>query len=288
MAFALARSYLFHNGKSVPFYIVSNQNFELPWDLAWVKKIVFEPTLLGPGLQFKLKLLTIAPTHQSIFIDADSLVYGKINHLFECFDQQTPNVIGLKVTDGCFVDEDVSAACAAFGINYMIRYCGALYYLIKNEKAEEIFGYAETLFQSGRPFQRNQYTIYDEPILSIALSKHMVNPLPDDGNIWGDLVQLHYQTQLNVFRELPTFNNILQASNYKFWLPIGQYRPRIVHVGGGNFNKKPWLFDAVRLKLHYKFLLPVWLSDLLVKLTLIPAYKLARKLLRPSNKKTSG
>ncbi|RZL61898.1 MAG: hypothetical protein EOO93_11490, partial [Pedobacter sp.] len=193
LAFALARSYRFHNGKQIPFSIISNQEFDLPWDLKWVKKLVFSEQIVGRGLEFKLKLLTIAPTYESIFIDADSLIYGNISHLFELFDRQTPNIIGLKVTDGVFVDENVQKTCLDFELPYMIRYCGALYYLINNENGKKIFDYARKLNQSNRPFQRNQNTIYDEPILSIAMSKFKVNPLPDDGNIWGDLVHLDYE-----------------------------------------------------------------------------------------------
>jgi hypothetical protein len=280
LAFALARSYRFHNGESITFAIISNQDFNLPWDLKWVKKVIFPEKVLGIGLEFKLRLLEIAPTYQSIFIDADSLIYGKITSLFESFDQLTPNVIGLKVTDGIFVDEDIEKTCSEFGLDYMIRYCGALYYLIKNEKGNEIFQYANTLHESKRVFQRNKFTIYDEPILSIALAKHSVNPLPDDGNTWGDLVHLNYDKQINIFNIPPLFNNIANASNFKFWLPTGIYKPKILHVGSGNYNKKPWLFDAMRLKLHYKFLLPMFLSDQVVKLTIIPLYKAARKLLR--------
>ncbi|RZK58191.1 MAG: hypothetical protein EOO87_00875 [Pedobacter sp.] len=282
LAYALARSYRYHNGSSIPFAIISNSDFDLPWDLNWVKKLIFDEEIVGKGLEFKLKLLAIAPSYESIFIDADSLIYGKINHLFESFDRQTPNVIGLKVTDGVFVEENVQKACVEFELAYMIRYCGALYYLIKNGNGKNVFDYAAKLNQSNRPFQRNENTIYDEPILSIAMSKFKVNPLPDDGNIWGDLVHLDYETQLNIFKSRPIFNNDVNANNYKFWLPIGEYSPNILHVGSGNYNKKPWLFDALRLKLHYKFFLPVPLSNWLVKLIIIPIYQLARKLLRNS------
>ncbi|TDG35297.1 hypothetical protein EZJ43_14475 [Pedobacter changchengzhani] len=280
LAFALARSYRFHNGTSIPFSIISNKDFSLPWDLTWVNKTIVSQNILGPGLEFKLHLLDIAPTDESIFIDADSLIYGSISNLFSLFNKQTVNVIGLKVTDGIFVDEDVESACKEFDLNYMVRYCGAFYYLIKNKIGKDIFDYANELYLSGRKFQHNENTMYDEPILSIALSKFRVDPLADDGKIWGDLAQWEYKNQLNIFKFPPVFNNIANATNYKFWLPIGEYSPKILHVGSGNYNKKPWLFDSVRLKLHYKLLLPVNLSDWLVKIIVIPLYQLARKLLR--------
>ncbi|UKT64393.1 hypothetical protein [Pedobacter mucosus] len=280
LAFALARSYRFHNGTAIQFTIISNQDFTLPWDLKWVGKLVFPPTSLGSGLEFKLHLLEIAPTVNSIFIDADTLIYGNITSIFSLFKPETPNVIGLKVTEGTFVDEDVQSVCTEFSINYMVRFCGALYYLIKNRKSAEVFAYAKALYKSERLFQHNDFTMYDEPILSIALAKFGIEPLLDDGNIWGDLVQLDYQVQLNIFNAPPVFFNDKTSANYKFWLPPGEYKPILLHVGSGNYNKKPWLFDSLRLKLHYKFLLPVYMSDLLVKMLVIPAYQIARKLLR--------
>lgn len=280
LAFALARSYRYHNKTDIGFYIASNEDYHLPWDLKWVNKLIFTSKFLGNGLAFKLKLHIIAPTRQSIFIDADSLVYDDISFLFDEFAHQAPTVIGLKVTKGIFVDENVENTCKEFNIDYMVRYCGAFYYLIKNEKTFKTFDYAQQLNNSGRPFQRSATTIYDEPVLSIALAKHHIEPIKDDGNIWGDLAQNSYDNEINVFNKKPIFYNNLAAKNYKFWLPEGKYSPKILHVGSGNYNKKPWLFDALRLKLHYKFWLPVWLSNIIVKLVIITPYHLARKILR--------
>jgi hypothetical protein len=280
LAFALARSYKYHSGTAVPFCIISSKNYRLPHDLKWVQKKVVSEAEVGPGLEFKLHLLDIAPSTCSIFIDADSLVYDDISFLFKAFNADTPNVIGLKLTEGSWVDEDIKAARAEFGLDYVIRYCGALYHIVKNEKGRQIFDYAMSLYKSNRLFQRNERTMYDEPIMAVALSKYNVEPLIDDGKIWGDLVHFDYHSQLNVFNGPAEFKNIPGSRNFKFWLPDGSYQSKILHVGSGNHNKKPWLFDSLRLKLHYKFFMPVTIADAMVKLFVIPAYSLARKVLR--------
>lgn len=280
MAFALARSYKCHNGTEIPFCIISSENYRLPHDLKWVQKKIVNKSEIGDGLEFKLHLLNIAPSEQSIFIDADSLIYDDISFLFKVFKPDAPNVIGLKITDGHWVDEDIQAACAEFDLNYVIRYCGALYYVIKNERGRQIFDYAMSIYKSGRPFQRNEHTMYDEPIMAIALSKYNVEPIIDDGSIWGDLVHFNYNSQLNVFNGPAEFSNLSGSRNYKFWLPDGIYKSKILHVGSGNYNKKPWLFDSLRLKLHYKFFMPKTVADMIVKLLVIPSYSLARALLR--------
>lgn len=280
MAYALARSYKYHNGTEIGFCIISSDDYSLPHDLKWVQKKVVSPEDIGPGLEFKLHLLDIAPSVRSVFIDADSLVYDDISFLFKAFDADTTNVIGLKVTEGNWVDEDIQAARAEFGLDYVIRYCGALYHLVRNENSRRIFDHAMTLYQSGRPFQRNEQTMYDEPIMAMALSKYKVEPLTDDGNIWGDLVHFDYHSQLNVFKGPRGFVNIPGNRDYKFWLPAGAYKPRILHVGSGNHNRKPWLFDALRLKLHYQFFMPTRMADTIVNLLVIPFYGILRTLLR--------
>ncbi len=121
LAFALARSYKFHNNIAIPFYIASKFDFDLPKDLAWVGKIIPPPEVSGNGLEFKLHLLEISPTPVSVFIDADTLIYDDISLLFDKFNPIMPNVIGLKITDGNWVDEDAAAACAEFGLKYMIE-----------------------------------------------------------------------------------------------------------------------------------------------------------------------
>lgn len=280
MAFALARSYKYHNGTATAFCIISSDDYRLPHDLKWVRKKVVSPGETGPGLEFKLHLLDIAPSVRSVFIDADSLIYDDIGFLFKAFSGDTPNVIGVKVTEGNWVDEDIKAACAEFGLDYVIRYCGALYYLVRNGTGRRIFDHAMALYQSGRPFQRNERTMYDEPVIAMALSKYKVEPLIDDGNIWGDLVHFEYNSRLNVFKGPPVFGNIPGNRNYKFWLPAGGYKPKILHVGSGNHNRKPWLFDALRLKLHYQFFMPARMADTVVNLLVVPFYSLARTLFR--------
>ncbi|MDO3643056.1 hypothetical protein [Mucilaginibacter sp. L3T2-6] len=280
LAFALARSYKFHNGEKIPFAIASPSDFHLPSDLPWVKKIIPASWFTGKGLEFKLHLIDIAPTTYSIFIDADSLIYGNIESLFETFDKTGPSVVGLKLNDGEWVDEDIASVCREYAVPYLIRYCGALYYIVKNDKGRAIFNYALDLFNLPRKFQALGQTINEEPLLSVALSKYKTEPLADDGNIWSDLVQFPYHERLNVFKRPPVFCNVSGKEKHKPWLPDGSYSPLILHVGSGNYNRNPWLFDALRLKLHYQYKSPVWLSDFFVSAIIWPTYMLTRRLLR--------
>lgn len=271
LAFTLARSYKFHNDELIiPFYIVSTKNFKLPLDLEWVKKSIVNSNFVGVGLEFKLKLNELAPTYESIFIDSDSIIYDNIAHLFKKLATNSLCVIGTNVTDGKWANENIESCCKEFGISKMIRYCGAIYLIKKDNLSKKVFTEANRLYNSGRNFQGHRHNINEEPIISISISKFNIDPIEDDGNIWGDLVQFKKGQQISVFKRL-TLSNTL-SFKYKFWLPLGDYHPLILHMGSGVFNKNPWLFDSVRLKLHYKCGLNVRFSELVVNNIVIPIY----------------
>lgn len=269
-AFALARSYKFHNNISIPFYIVSDNDFITPKDLSWVEKKIIPAELMGKGVAYKLNFDKIAPADNSIFIDADSLIYNDISRLFD-LPNTSIQVLGMQTVSGNWVDLALPQALTDFNIDYLIRYNGAFYYIIKNAITATICDTARQLAAGNYPFQRHGSVINDEPLFSISMAQNGVKPVADDGQIWTDTVQLRSHNDLNTLNSKAVFNNSKEF-RYKFWLPEGDYTPRIIHFGGGNFNKNPWLFDAVRLKLYYQYHLPKALSNFIVTALIKPLY----------------
>jgi hypothetical protein len=250
-AFALARSYRYHNSLEIPFFIISDDNFELPPDLKWVQKKIIPKELMGKGLEVRFSFAEVSPSVRSLYIDADSLVYRDISNLFE-LPVDSINVIGQKITKGSWDDMDIPKVMADFKLPYLIRYCGAFYFVGNNDKSRAICENVKKLTKSDYPFQQHTYSINDEPVFSISMASKGVQPIADTGNIWGDVHQLKSHRDLDVLRGITKFNNSKRNPNYKFWIPEGDYSPAIIHFGGGNYNKNPWLFDAARLKLYYK------------------------------------
>ncbi|WP_207422794.1 hypothetical protein [Desertivirga brevis] len=277
LAFALARSYKLHNGVDIPFFIVSKEDFKLPYDLAWVQKKIIEKKIFGEGLEYKLKLATISPTEKSIFIDADSLIYDSIDSFFNNFSNISINVSGIKITKGIWVDLDADETIRNYQLPYLIRYCGALYFINKSEKSFEIQDNLQ-LILANSGFQNHKHGFNEEPIMSIALSKMGVTPIEDDGSLWGDLVHFESEKVFNIFKGRPTLLNAKYKPNFKFWIKEGNYSPAIIHMGSGIYNKNPWVFDSIRLKLHYKCFLSRTLSDLIVAFIIIPLYFLIKRL----------
>lgn len=269
-AFTLARSYKFHNSADIPFFIVSDQDFATPADLTWVNKRILPSQIMGTGMSYRLNFDKIVPATQSVFIDADSIIYNNIAHLFE-IQNDSIKVLGKTITTGKWVDLELPQALTHFKIDYLIRYGGAFYYIVKSDLTEKICNTAKQLANSNYSFQGHSTWFNDEPLFSISMAKEGIKPLADTGQIWTDTVQLKSHNDLNTLNKKALFNNSKEF-RYKFWLPEGDYTPCIVHFGGGSLNKNPWLFDALRLKLYYQYHLPTTLSNFIVVAFIKPIY----------------
>ncbi len=276
-AFALARSYRLHNQNNIPFFILADYDFSLPADLKWVRKKIVGPEIIGKGVEIKLSFDKVAPAARSLFIDADSLIYRDISYLFS-LHHDAINVIGTKITGGTWDDMEAKEILKKFEIPYLVRYCGACYLIVASEKTNAVFNKVRALSQSGHAFQKHTHSINEEPVFGIALAANGIEPIIDDGNIWGDVHQLKSHKDLNVLSGFSRFNNIKNDSDYKFWLPEGAYSPAIIHFGGGNYNKNPWLFDAARLKIYHKFHLGKSASDLITILFVKTPYFILKRM----------
>ena len=269
-AFTLARSYKFHHDDEIPFFIISDTDFTLPKDLRWIKKKIITGDLLTSGVSYKFNFDQITPAYKSIFIDADSIIYGNISHVFN-IPNSAIQIIGMKETKGNWAGLELPEVLDHFAIPYIIRYCGAFYYIIKNQLTANICETAKQLSLSNYMFQRHTKSVNDEPVLSISLAKSGTTPYADTGNIWTDTVQFKTHNQLNTLYNKALFNNS-KDYRYKYWLPEGEYRPLIIHFGGNIYNKNPWIFDALRLKLFYHYHLPKKVANLAVEVIFKPIY----------------
>lgn len=275
-AYTLARSYFFHNGYDIHFYIISNKDFSLPYDLKKIRKFITPALSENKGAINKLYFDQIVPSKKSIFLDADSLIYGNIAYLFEFLNNDSISVIGTHKNDSEWVGLDVTKTQNEFGINQLIRYCGAFYYIILNQKTNLILEKARNLNNKYK-FQKHRQSTNEEPILSIAMSQSGVLLNYDDGSIWGDISQFENYIQLNTLNSFARLNNS-PGPKLKYWLPLGVYAPKIVHMGGGIYFKNPWIFDHFRLLLYSKFRIGRLWSDRLVNHIIIPIYFLLKKI----------
>jgi hypothetical protein len=275
-AYTLARSYRYHNGITIPFFIVSNEDFDLPSDLEWVKKKIISKELMGRGMEYRFNFDEVSPAEFSLFIDADSIIYEDISTFFDM--ARSINVIGQKITNETWADLASVQVLSEFKIPYLIKYCGAFYFIVKNKTTEAICETARQLWRSDYPFQQHHYSVNDEPILSVSMAQHNIDPILDTGNLWTDIAQLRSHKDLNVLKGMAQFTNSPSNTIQKPWIPKGNYSPSIVHMGGAIYNKNPWLFDSIRLRLYYKLKLNAKFSDAIVNVFVKGIYFLSKRL----------
>ena len=275
-AYTLARSYHYHNDIAIPFFIVSDEDFVLPVDLEWVKKKIISKELIGHGIEYKFSFDEVSPAEFSLFIDADSIIYKDISPLFDMAG--SINVIGQKITNETWADLASVQVLSEFKIPYLIKYCGAFYFIGKNKTTAAVCETARQLWRSDYPFQQHRYSVNDEPILSVSMARHNIEPILDTGNLWTDIAQLKTHKDLNVLKGIAQFTNSPGNIIQKPWIPMGSYSPSIVHMGGAIYNKNPWLFDSIRLRLYYKLKLSANISDVIVNVFVKGIYFLSKRL----------
>lgn len=275
LAFTLARSFRFYN-REIPFYIIVDSDFNLPYDLKWVNKKIVHSALLENGVLFKLNFSSISPTEISIFIDADSIVYSNIEHLFQY--AESINVIGNIVKENEeWLGFNLQNLKNEYKIEKLVRYCGA-FYIINNtsKKTSLILEKAESLLKDQNLNKFHHSGLNEEAFIGVAMAMLEANFIEDDGNIWSDLGQYKPNFNLNVFNGKCEFENLHFNENYKNWLPEGKYSPSILHIGGALYNKNPWLFDSTRLKLYYKYKITVPIANILTYIFVKKPYSMLK------------
>ena len=116
MAINLARSFLWwHKHSDIRFYIVTDLPVELPEDLSGIELIRMPPDKLGKGFSAKLYLDELSPATKTLFVDADCLVVGNLESVFDRFAERAVSVVGGNISGGEWFG-DVAAICKRFGV----------------------------------------------------------------------------------------------------------------------------------------------------------------------------
>lgn len=272
MACNLARSFLLWNkGGSIRFQLVTDLPEFVPSTLKKEIDLIFiEPGAVGPGFTSKLKMAELTLTAKTLFIDADCLIYGDLEKVFEKFGGHDFSVIGHLIYSGkkkgfC---EDVEDILRRQEIPYFPLLCGSVYYLEKGPVTKNIFNYANDLVREydnlGLIRLRNREN--EEPLLAISMAKYKQTPIQDDGSVKAD----------RMFYEFLR-SNVLQGTA-RLWnqstTPFPDYsqrrdsEPLIVHFNDTAANSYEYRSEIIRLGMAER----KWnksLIDLYVNLTCI-------------------
>lgn len=260
----LARSFYYWNrNENINFYLATDRPGQLPADVRpYVKLIVLKEGELGTGFSPKLHLDKLAPAGQTLFIDSDCLIYGKLSRVFEAFRGHAVSVIGNYVSGGEWFG-DVSSVCKKFNVGQMPKFNGGIYYIENGAIAAGVYRQARGLEKQydAIGFVRLRGRPNDEVVMSLAMALSGQAPVADDGTIMSDPQACQGEYHLDVIKGKTRLVNLpYPDKRHQDWYPFVTVSPLIVHFLGYYTLQYPYRFDAYKLKMAAENRLNIWSS----------------------------
>lgn len=252
----LARSFKLWNGDSgLRFIIATDLSEPLSSDLNWVEVRRFEFGSIGMGYVSKLNLDWIADEGETLFIDADCLIFKPIMPVFEAFAGCDVSAYGSPIDKGEWFG-DVRAYLNELGLRRAWQFNSGIYYLRKGDMATSVFKCAREL--AGRydklGLQRLHGKCADEVIMSLAMSLHDLNCLHNDNNwIMAEFQGRHFAIELDILKGVARLRRKILGLPQDYNGP--QFRtvePSIVHFMGGTHLTWQYSYNADFLRLALK------------------------------------
>ena len=176
------------NDTNFPIAIISDSQDK---ELASMADAVIKPkSEYGLGTVHKLFIDAYSPFQETIFIEADCLLYTEPQLLWQMMTADNlPVAIQRQGTkefvsgDGNFAIEDVTHYLNKCGITKFSHTIGGLMYFNRSDKAQQVFATARELYEKRqeiglRPLQ--QIPVADETVFATALAMHNIPTLPAD------------------------------------------------------------------------------------------------------------
>ena len=288
MACNLAMSFLYWNKDSgIQFYLVTDRADLVPAKLRTAINIIAKtPDELNKGFSSKLQIGEFIQTKQTLFIDADCLVYGNLNKAFELFEGHSASVIGFTLTEGIDTGfcRDIKSVLAKTGATYFPMFCGSVYYFEQGETADNIFRYANSLLSSyddlGLIRLRNREN--EEPLLSLSMAKFKHQPVEDNGFIKADRMYYEHLSS-NILRGRARLWSDKQAP-VPIYSTLLESHPKIVHFNASYSETFEYNSEVSRIKKVYLYHWPITLANFYSYAAYVMPGKLAKLLkdnLRP-------
>ena len=124
----------------------------------------------------KIALPDCIPYDETIFIDADCLVYRDINNYWDCFSDASPfSVFGSEYPvhslDGWFKKSETGKYMDS--ISYIPEFSGGVYYLRKGKELDSFAATSKDILDHYADYKFRFFTKpADEPIFSLAMAQY--------------------------------------------------------------------------------------------------------------------
>ena len=250
MAVNLARSIRrWHDPADLPIAIATDSPVSLPADLTGVEIIRLKPNELGLGFETKLHLDRLAPAARTIFIDADCLVYARLDNVFARFAGQSVGVIQERVASDGERFGDVAAYCRQLGVATIPIFTGGMYYLERGT-ATPIYEEARRLFQDydKMGLVRLRGLPNEELLVAGAMARHNLWGIADDGSIIGDFQTSPGPHSLDIIRGRRRMSNPPAGDPiHCSWAPVRSIEPAVVHFLAYHTHLPPYRSEMTTL-----------------------------------------
>lgn len=294
MAVNLARSFfLWHPVTSIKFYLVTDHPEYIPADLK--DKVIIKnvkPGELGEGFTPKLSLDKVSPEGETLFIDSDCLVFGKLDSVFDRFKGNSVSVVGDYISEGEWFG-DIKAVCTKFGITHLPKFNGGVYYLEKGSVASAVYETARKLEKDydAIGFTRLRNRPNDEVLMALAMELHQQKPIPEDGSIMGEFVNFQSGFSGDVYSGKAVLLNKPGHPKYQAGWKLQVGKPLIVHFLGEHTTIYPYTAFAKQLQYSFTSGLPLALIKALTFSSIgLPWYvkHYSKEVFRPLYRKVFG
>jgi len=266
MASNLARSFLYwHPDSDIRFNLITDQKDLIPGDLSGrINIIEIKPGELGIGFSQKLHLDRLAENGQTLFIDSDCLIYGKLEPVFEKFKGNSVSVIGSFISEGEWFG-DVAEVCKKFNITQLPKFNGGIYYLESGDTARKVYSTARKLEPQYDDigFRRLREQPNEEVLMAVSMTLNGQVPIVEDGTILGEFMNFQSGVKSDLLKgSAELYNNPGHKKYQKGW-PLTISRPVVVHFLGHHNQLLPYIKEAKHLQYIYGGKWPIWAARLI-------------------------
>jgi hypothetical protein len=239
---------LWHSAEELSIYIVTDSIIEAN-PLLHINFIHIEKGTLGSGFQPKLFLDKLVQTEHTLFIDADCLVYSRLESIFKATSSFPVGVIGFPVSQGEWFG-DIAHYCNHLGVTHIPKFNGGIYSILKSQ-CSAIYEKARLIEHSYDEWGlvRLRNCPNDELLLAGALASFDVGCVPDDGNILGDFQACPGPFVLDIYKGKRMLTNPPEANpNHCSWYPVTHISPIIVHFLSTHSNSYYYRAEALKVR----------------------------------------
>jgi len=193
----------------------------------------------GEGLYQKLHIDLYSPFEETLFIDADCLVFKSMEAMISLCRKQSFVVFGGQINSGEWY-MDVAATCERFGLPSIPLFNGGTYYFNNKELAAAVYGNARRLMKEYKDIGFGEFrgSINEEPLIAVSMALNNVEAVDDKGIGMRTPIGIIGALTVDILNEVCSFNKEGDVVS-----------PAILHFSGSYSDAFHYRREAAKLKL---------------------------------------